>query len=42
MSARQQKITFAEMSDMGVRGLLVYLRRLSLQPQHRDHRRRLA
>jgi hypothetical protein len=26
------KITFAEMRDMGVRGVLIYWRRLSLQP----------
>jgi hypothetical protein len=36
---RPQKITFGEMREMGVRGVL---RRLSLQPQHGDECRPLA
>ena len=42
MTERPTKITFAEMRDMGVRGLLVYCSRLPLQPLDRHQRRRLA
>jgi hypothetical protein len=37
-----QKITFGEMRSSGVRGLLIYWLRLSLQPLDRDQRRSMA
>ena len=40
--ARPQKITFAEMRASGVRGLLVYLPGLQVQPLTRYQRRCLA
>jgi hypothetical protein len=42
MLDRPQKITFGEMRDMGVRGVLIYCRELSLQPLDRGQRRPLA
>ena len=39
MADRPQKITFAEMRDMGVRGVLIYC---AEQPQYRGERRQLA
>jgi hypothetical protein len=40
--ATRRKITFAEMRDMGVRGVLVYCADYRLQPLDRDQRRPLA
>jgi len=40
--ARPQKITFGDMRDMGVRGILILLRRLQVQPSHHDQRRSMG
>jgi hypothetical protein len=37
--ARPVKITFAEMREQGVRGILIYCAGLPLQPLNRDQRR---
>ena len=42
MTDRQTKITFGEMREMGVRGLLIYCADYRLQPLDRDQRRCLA
>jgi hypothetical protein len=42
MSDRPQKITFADLRDMGVRGLLIYCSEFPLQPLDRDQRRPLV
>jgi hypothetical protein len=39
MTDRPQKITFGELCDMGIRGVLILLRRLPLQPLDRGERR---